>query len=240
MGSEGELWTTRQVAEYLGVGVRMVHYYLKTGRLRSVPQRRRHGRSHLFKVSEVELLLKWRAEQNPATLEEAIMRSLRAEALALDTARQLAQLYDVLGLGYELPDMTIDGVCTAYHHAKSLSDPNGPAPDGEEAIDLAKTILRFNEEYLRLVERQMSDPEPWHAFADALVQVLDDFRSRRTPTANIAIFYLVSAQRHLRHVAFEFVRTCHGHIKAEQLVEQTPDQVNDEIVAIMLSNSKIN
>jgi len=235
MGSDDELMTARQVADYLGVTTRMVAFYVQTGRL---PRAGKQVRHYLYNLSDVNLLLEYREGKKTGRLEEAWTRAARAESLAADNARMIDHIYMAMGIKYDPPDLEEEGIRYAYRHAKDLVDPDGPGIMPAEAIELSRTVHRINEVYLRLVEDMTKDPTPWGVFAGAIAKALVEMEQQSGPEAHYARFYLTSAQRHLRHVAFEYVRTCHGHVEAEEMIEYAPGPFDEEIVAIVLASTK--
>jgi hypothetical protein len=241
MGSNHNLITSAQAAEYLGTTRQVVYWYVRTGRLkRAGKEMGARGRvRHLYREEDVQLLLKRRQEKQPnrGAFDEAVIRATRAESMCRDVERRLDDLYEMLGLQYYPPDLSEDGLRAQHRNASTLAS-DGPPITPAEALELARQVYRMNEEQLRLIERLLSDPEPWGVYAKAIEKSLVEMRDRGEEGAAVSR-YLTASARHLRHVAFEFVRAAYGHVRAEKIVEQSGTDIDESIAAILMSTARI-
>jgi len=240
MGSNATLLTTKEVADYLGTSRGVVYWYVRTGRLRKHSKRigKNKQPESLYALEDVQLLFGKRKRER-ATHGEALARAVRAEAISRDLERRVDALCELFGLVEGGLDTSDGEVRLQHRRAVELADPETPGVTDEEATELARMANRINEEYLRLVELHVSDPEPWCVYMDALRRCIGDVGKRSDEPARALLFLLNGARRHLRQVAFEYVRTARGHIKAEEMIEEEPAPFDDAIVALVLARSKV-
>jgi excisionase family DNA binding protein len=236
-GSERQLFTTRQAADYLGLTRASIYQYVHNGRLKRVAKEMgSNGRvQHLYAQEDVALLLRHIEEkkQNQSRIDEAIIRAARAESIARQAERSVSDLCELLGMDGQPRDLSDASLRTQHRTAARLV--NSPTITTKEAIDLAVSTYHINEDQLRVLELVMHDPEPWTVYVRAVERSLLAMSDLQDPEAKACHVYLRMALQRLRTVAFEFVRQAYGHVKAEQLAEQLPDQMDEHIIRLVLT-----
>lgn len=236
-GSDEQLFTTKQAADFLGLTRDSIYKHVQHGRLKRVASERGdNGRTrHLYLREDVELLARHIEEkpQSQSRIDEVAIRAARAEATASRVERHLEDLYELLGMKQQLPDLSVSSLRIQHRTAVRQALEDEVPFTMQEAVDLAKQVYRINEEQLRALELLMKDPEPWVCYTQAVKRAIMQMSEQPGDEARACNIYLQAALNRLRGVAFEYVRQAYGHVRAEQLAAQQPDPPDEHIIRIL-------
>lgn len=207
MGTPGELVSWAQAAKMLRVGVQTVAKISNQGMLTPVWK----GRKRFFhRVDVVALMQIFNGKTDFASVANLAMRAfLRAE----QCEKKLTELLDILGFTSVPLDITEKGVTSLYAQALALREEQSPVFIAAEIYMFAKRVLATTEEYFTLVEKITKDAEPWRAFLDACQQLLElapREAMRLDHELTAAYGFLEAARKHIRCVAYFYVRRSHG------------------------------
>lgn len=231
MGTPPDLFTRKETATVLGVTVRTLSNYVTQGLLVPVIEKRK---AHFRRGDVLALAEVLRAGNDLAAVTGTALRALvRAE----QCERKLNELLGLLGFTTVSLPTTTKGLLELYHRAHRISGWEEPSIIASQVFHFAKELLAFNEEYLRLVEHHTGDAEPWRVFLAACERL-----ARLTPTDRMvydhelasAYSYIPVARRHLRAVAYFFVRSSHGSEVADKAF--IGDNAFDPVITTLFPN----
>ena len=223
MHQSDSLITRQQAAEILGVTVRHLRNLVREGTI--LPADIGKGSAELFRAEEVYALTQLRGRR--LNLADTARMAMQAHATARATQQRLDKLCHLLGFGvnrlsYE--DESVHALHAKVQHA--LSSDLSTIETGE-LMDWAATFHGIDESYLRIVENYTNDREPWSTYLALANEVMKYSNLSEEVNTRFAFSCLDSARKHLRHVAYFYVRTTHGAKVANVAFDNT---VDDEII----------
>lgn len=238
MGSKTPFVTTREAADLLGVSTVMIYGYVRTGKLKSCTRQcgGEKVRNHLFHRADIECLLKARAAKrlHPVPVNSILAQTAITAAKCRELEVKVNGLLELLGGPYTTIDLTENGVHSIFRKVNAIRNCRNNTADS--ALWLAYTVYHLDENFLIALEQFELEPEPWVPLLQAVQRLQTQLAGRPDSYTKAVHEYLCIARRHLRAVAFEYVRMAHGFRKAEQLAEQEPDRADAIICSIMLRN----
>jgi len=219
MGTPTAHVSTREAAKILGVTTRTLFNLSRQGLLRPTWK----GKKKFFDRGDLLAFMKvFNGKTDWSSIAALAMRAyIKAEA----NERKLEEISDLLGLGMftlEADDVSVK------HFYDDVCERNGQDPTvlSSEAMLLAKRCLALTEEYLQVVARVTGSNEPWRPFIETL-QHLCENAPRRYFTHDLelaaAYGYLEAARRHMRPLAYFYVRRTNGCRVADQAFGTQPD-----------------
>jgi len=149
--------------------------------------------------------------------------------------QRIELLYEILGLHYEPADLTKDELLAQYRMMLDAADENKPDVTINKAVHLARKVYWVNEAQLYTISQLTQDRSPWVAYEKALERATRDVKKIGGQAAEVALSYLIASARHIRNVAFQFVHTYRSFYRAERLVEQYGDELDEAIASIVVS-----
>ena len=213
MGTPADMLTPGAAAKLLKVTTRTLNNYVSQGLLQAVYEQRRC----FFRRADVIALAEVFNEGNDlaAVATTAIRALIRAE----QCEKRLNELLSLLGFTTVSLVTTEPGILELYHRAIRMHSNEEPIVIAAQVFQFAKELLAFNEEYLRLVEHHTGDDEPWRVYlvaCEKLTALTPFDRMVHDLELSTAYSYVVAARRHIRSVAYFYVRARHGAAVADE------------------------
>lgn len=210
-----------EAAKLLGVSTRQVRYMVRQGRILPVP-----GDALLFRLEDVNALLELRLRRMdlPATTGLA----MQAHCLSRSTSDRLDKLYRFLGLENNRLLYDEDHVVALYFKAKDVLEEDLSKLENEAVLEWATTFNAIDESYLRMVEQHTFNETPWEPYLSLAHAIMEQRAGNESSNANFAYACLDSGRRHLRFVAYFFVRNKNGAKVADASFEEGADE---EVIA---------
>jgi len=218
---------TEEAAKLLGIAPRTLREYINRGFIQA---KRDKGSGHI-RVSLHDaaafagnLLGGW-------DLVNVAKAAVRALVSAHNAERRLGRLEALLGVDSTVLDTSEEGVSTFYQGCSDLMADYTEDMSATDVLEWAYKLSNVTEEYLKLVTLYVADPEPWELFLNLAQKLYDSaprsrFHSRKDLEA--AYGYVASARRHLRQVAFFYIRNKYGAKKAAELLPEAAMGERDE------------
>ncbi|RPH40309.1 MAG: hypothetical protein EHM87_22455 [Burkholderiales bacterium] len=217
-----------EAATILGVGKRTILDFMESGLLCAKSGRRNIDLNDIAGLAEV---LRDKNRLNPLN---AVGNALQALIRTMRLEKRVSRMEGLLGVdAYEMP-MSEDDITTTYAKCRTLASRDTSTLRASEVIEWAYTFGNVTEEYLDLVAVYTSDHEPWVAYLEAAQSLAvhaprDQFPIRKD--LEVAYAYLTASRKHLRQVAYFYVRKAHGKPIADRAFPETV--VGDRDDAIM-------
>jgi hypothetical protein len=210
-----------EAAKLLGVQTAAVGYLVRSGIIR--PIETGHNFKRRLLVREVAALAEVRGKK--LTLPEVAGLALRAYALSKGNDQVIQELCHLLGVNHHALETTQEAVLALYLRARdTLTDLE--QPDAEQVLEWARIFLAMNEGYLKLTEDHTANETPWQPFLAAAQKLSEEaprhlFGARKELES--AYGYLEAARRHLRHLAYFYVRDKSGARTANKAFDMQGD-----------------
>lgn len=227
MGTSEDLIDRREAGRILRVSPATV---AKMGREGLLKTRMVKGRYRYLRL-DVEAVS--RMVNAPPDLASVRNLALRAIIRAEEAERKVGELAELFGLtSYRIAVEAKD--VRAFHEEaqkRLLRDPPVRAP---EARALARRLLAITEEYLKLVTDVTGEEEPWRVYLELSQHLIENTPRRHCaidPDLLVAYGYLEAARRHLRPLAYFWVRRTHGRTVAQNAF--LGEHVTDDIIAVL-------
>lgn len=227
MPNKKDLWTFEETARYLEVSERHLRRRVQAGHLRPVYP---HGTGDaMFRRVEVTALLDARLQKldHPATANLA----MQAHCLSRSTAERLEHLLNFLGLTSPLPPSGEEAVTAQHIRVKDVTREKLAGLTAQQVLEWANLFNALDESYLRLVTLYCADQEPWAPYLRVANQLMIELPLQKIEhdgSYRFAYGCLEAARKHLRHVAYFYIRQTFGHAAAEEAC--VPD-TDDEVIA---------
>lgn len=217
------LLTRQETAEALGITIRHLYNVVRQGRL--IPVDTGDTKEELFREEEVHALVQARTRQ--VDLPGAIGLALQAHATARATQQRLDKLCHLLGFGVNRLNYEEEAVHCL--HLKVRDTKHGGVADLETGaiMEWASIFHGIDESYLRIVEDYTLDVSPWSSYLELANEIMKYASQATEMNTRFAFSCLDSARKHLRHVAYFYVRTKLGQDVAQMAFDET---VDDEII----------
>jgi len=231
MGTPPEKLTRNGAAKILKVAVRTLGSYVEQGLLIPV----REGRKVFFRRSEVVALLEVLREGRdlPAVTTMAMRAFIRAEICE----KKLNDLLSFLGFTSIPLETSARGVLELYERAKGFHDLDAGLSDAGQVFHFAKELLAMTEEYLRLVAHHTGDGEPYAVYLKACAKIAELAPAPRLLYDHelaAAYGYVASARRHVRSLAYFYVRSEYGRDVADKSF--IGDNAFDPVITTLFPN----
>jgi hypothetical protein len=232
MGSTREdLITAEEAAESLGVSTAMIHKMTTRGLLSPVDFGKR--RLKYFRRAEVAAVASIRMTK--LDLATTANMAVRALALAQSNDRRLDELSSILGLqGTSLSLEENEVVALFIKTQDALKE--DCAPTASEIREWAKVFLRISEEYLRVVVLHTAAPEPWKPFmllGEKLAEEAPREKFSKDDLLTASYGFLEVARRHLRHVAYFYIRNERGAPTANKKFPNVEGGVDELMIGLL-------
>jgi hypothetical protein len=217
------LITRQQAAEILGVTLRHMHNLVRQGKI--LPADTGSPDTDVFREEEVYALAQSRTKQ--LDVADAANLAIQAHATARAAQQRLDKLCHLLGFGVNRLNYEDEAVHALYVKVRDTRVSELAAMQTGAIMDWAATFHGIDESYLRIVENYTLDDAPWSSYLELANEIM-----RYSPLADevntrFAFACLDSARKHLRHVAYFYVRTKLGAETADVIFTEG---VDDEII----------
>lgn len=213
MGTPRTLVTRRQTAKLLKVSLWTLSRFVAQGLLQPVWV----GKRLHFRRDDVTAFTK--AFNGKLDLPSVANTAIRAFVRVQQCERRLEELMDLMGLAGTTLSTDKPAVLDFYRRAQELGGQQEPVLNAAQLFHFAKECLAITEEYFRLAEEYTSSAEPWRIFLHAC-EVLSKLQPRERFTheheLSAAYGYVAAARRHVRAVAYFYVRNVHGQRTADK------------------------
>ena len=212
MGTPPTLLSSQETAKILGTSSQTLKSLVRQGLLKP------HWKGNKRCFEQDDILAFMKVFQNKTDWSSIAALAMRAYVKAEANERKLAEISDLLGLGLfslEVDDESVQSLYNNTHNRLELGAPTSSA----EAMLLAKRCLALTEEYLKIVERVTGDDEPWRPFLQLTQHVCENAPRKYFPhdiELATAYGYLEAARRHVRPLAYFYVRGTHGRRVANE------------------------
>lgn len=230
-----ETVTTEEAAKLLGVSERSIRNYVDQGILR------RLGEGNKIQVALQDILsassLLGRCFDFAATARNA----LRALVSATRAEKRLTRIELLMGIDStnlgtnEEEVLAFTAACTSAltDYTQDLS--------AERVLAWSYQLANVTEEYLDLVDLYTGNDEPWVPFMEVAQKLIESapqktFSSRKD--LEIAYGYVAAARKHLRQVAYFYIRRKYGKSKAHTAMpDMTAGERDNTIIDLLLSRN---
>jgi hypothetical protein len=231
MGIQADLLSRKDTAAMLKVTIRCLHNFVKRGLLKQVGK----GRQVYFHRADVVALLETMGGN--LDLASVATTAMRALIKAEQCEKVLNKLLSTLGFT-SLPLVTTQaGIFRLHERAKGLLAEKEGSAEAGTIFHFAQELFGISEEYLRLVEHHTADGEPWRVYLEASEQLCKLApRHRLVHDYELASAYgfLEAARRHIRAVAYAYVRATHGASVADEAF--IGDNAFDPVITTLFPN----
>lgn len=227
MGIPNGLVTRLHAAKLLSITPRTIDLWIKQGLIKQVFR----GRKSFILHTEVTALGQiFNGQKDFAAVRNL---AIRAYMKAEEAERKIREITELLGLETTPIDTDEESILKFYDEAHIRVTERPPVRPAEVMV-LAKKLHGITDEYLRLVETFTCDDEPWYCYME-----LANYLIREAPRTYFlqdrelaaAYGYIEAARRHLRPVAYFYVRTRNGREIANQAF--IGGHVTDDIIQVM-------
>ena len=230
-----ETVSVAEAAKLLGVTDRTVRNYIDNGVLHRVGPVRL-GRVLLHDITAFAPILAKCFDF------AAIARTtLRAMVTAVRAERRLDRLEALMGIdSYILPTDEVD---VQAFHLKCTETALSYTTDfsANDVLQWAYSLSAITEEYLQLVELVTYDNEPWAPYMELgrkLVEAAPKDMFSKYKDLEVAYAYLNAGRRHLRQVAYFYIRNKHGAKKANDAYpEVQKDTIDSDILSLLFMHA---
>ena len=213
MGTTGEWVTVDAAARLLRVTRATIFNYRRRGLLVSGY---RKDRKTYFR--RVDVLAIKQTKHGTRDIVEVSHLATRALAQSEQCERKLNELLGLLGLTNVALDTSEKGIRDLYERLRILAKARDPLTIASQVFHIAKSILAVDEAYLQLVAKYVSAEEPWDVFLAASNKIAELMPVRwlsTDPELAASYGYLNAARRHIRSVAYFYVRAMSGKRAAD-------------------------
>lgn len=231
MTTPPDLLTRKAAAGVLKVTPRTLTNYVTQGLLTPVVEQRKI----CFRRADVIALAE--AFNNGNDLASVTNTAIRALVRVEQCERKLNELLSLLGFTTVTLSTSEKGILELYARAKDMLTLEEPIFIAGQVFHFAKELLAFNEDYLRLVEHHTGEGEPWRVYLGAcekLCQLTPVSRLEHDHELATAYSYVTAARRHVRAVAYFYVRMIHGVLVADEAF--IGDNAFDPVIATLFPN----
>lgn len=217
------LITRQQTAEILNISVRHLQNLVRQGKI--LPVDAGANQADLFREEEVRALEQARTRH--LDLAGVAGLALQAHATARATQQRLDTLCHLLGFGVNRLSYEDESVHSLHLKALDTRTENLASMQTGAIMEWASIFHGIDESYLRIVENYTADNAPWGPYLDLANELMRYAPLAEETNTRFAFSCLDSARKHLRHVAYFYVRTKLGPEVAELAFDST---VDDEII----------
>jgi DNA-binding transcriptional MerR regulator len=228
-----EILDTDSAAKMLGVSPRTIRNYAAKGLLKTV---RDSAGKICISLHDIAALSSTLVEgfdlaRVARTAVKALISSSRAE-------RRLERLEHLLGVDSFSLDTTEEGVVAFHRQCVDLLAEYVEDLNAAEVLEWAYQLAAVTEEYLEAVGLHTGEEEPWAPFMNAAQKLYDcaprgAFNYRKD--LELAYGYLAAARRHLRQVAYFYIRKQYGVRVAEKAVPESTLSERDAKILRMVT-----
>jgi len=234
MGSASkDLITAEEAALMLEVTVGMIHKMTRNGLLTSYFERNGSKVRKLFRRDEIAAVASIRLKR--LDLVTAMNVGIRALALSQSLEHRIDEISALLGLeGETLSHEEIDVVALHVEVQEALDTMN--KPDAETVRHWATIFLSITEEYLRMVELFTACDDPWKDFlllGEKLANEAPKNEFSHNRMLQAAYSFLEPARRHLRQVAYFYVRNHNGRVVANKKFPGMEKNLDETLINLM-------
>jgi len=223
----------KEAASMLGVTVRALRWVLQNGALQRSEVA---GKVRLTDVSDLA-----RHISKGFDLPRVASLTIKALVSANRAERRLDFIEELMGIERDQLELTEEAVATLHQNTKDLLLEYTDDLEADEVMEWARTFANITEEYLKAVQYMLDDDEPWHAYISAAQKLyVHAPRSRFWARKDLesAYAYLGSARRHLRQVAYFYIRHSGKRTKAianQLFPEMQGEEVDEQIIDLIFA-----
>lgn len=230
-----EVMDVTAAAKMLGVSEQSVRNYVDRGILRRLGE----GNKILISLQDVASASSLLARcfdfvYVARTALKALVSSTRAE-------RRLERVEMLLGIDATVLSVEEDEVLAFYKRCKDTLLDYTEDLRAADVLDWAYRLAAVTEEYLHLVTFYTGEEEPWVPFmevAQKLAESAPKDKFTRHKDLEIAYAYVASSRRHLRQVAYFYIRGKYGKKVANgAFPEVTDGERDDKIIDLLLQKT---
>lgn len=226
MGRHDNLIKHTAVAKILGVSTVQLRRMAANGVIFPA-QCGSHCQEAQYRPEEVYALLELRGRR--LHMPSIATMALQAQALSRTTAKRLDKLCSFLGVENNQLKHDEDSIFELYVRVRETLKEDLTTMSTAALIDWASVFNSIDEVYLGLVGHYTLNESPWELY----LQLANNLMAYRNPKIdtdlNFAYACVDSARRNLRHAAYFYTSTKHGHRIAENLF--TKEAATDEVIA---------
>ena len=231
MGIQSDLLSRKDTASLLRVTIQCLRKFVKQGLLK--PEGR--GRQVCFRRADVVALL----ETVGGTMDLASVANTAMRALikAEQCEQVLNKLLSTLGFTSRPLVTSRAAILRLYERAKGYRAEKEGTSEAGTVFYFSQELFGISEEYLRLVEHYTADGEPWRVFLEAsekLCELAPRHRLVHDYELASAYGFLEAARRHIRSVAYLYVRATHGAKVADDAF--IGDNAFDPVITTLFPN----
>lgn len=219
MGTPTDRLNRRDAAKLLGVSIQTVRKWAKEGLLRPIWV----GNKLFFSRGDLE---DFRRIFNGRTDWSSIAAlAMRAFIKAENNERKIEELAELLGFSTFVLDTDDQSIWSFYLQMQGCIGQDPPVRSDETML-IARKCLAMTEGYFRRVKQVAQDEEPWRVFLEG-VEYLCAHAPRPYFAQDLdlaaAYGYLDAARRHLRPLAYFYVRNIKGSRVANRAFQMQED-----------------
>jgi len=231
MGTLPDLLPRVAAAKMLRVTVRTLSNFVRQGLIKPVIRERRV----YFHHTDITTLLETMGGN--MDLASVATMAMRAFVRAEQCEKKLASLLILLGVDSPPLSTSKKAVLDLYKRVRELRAKQDGSSEAGEIFYLSKELLGISEEYLRLVEHYTANNEPWRVFLEVsqhLCKLAPRNRFTHDHELTRAYGFLEAARRHVRSVAYFYVRASHGRNVADTAF--VGDNAFDPVITTLFPN----
>jgi hypothetical protein len=168
--------------------------------------------------------------------------AMRAWVSAVRAERRLVRLEELLGVESRVLEISEEAIVSFHRECLDLIAEYTQDMSAVDVLDWAYRLANITEEYLEAVRMFVGVDEPWTVFADAAQKLYDAaprklFNHRRD--LEIAYSYVAAARRHIRQVAYFYIRSNHGlRIANKAFPEMNVSERDDRVIKLLFMMRK--
>jgi len=227
-----ELLGLEEAAKVMGLTVADIKSYARRGLLRLVTYKARVSLVSLSDLGAIAGLIshKFNFPQIAGVAMRAWVSATRAE-------RRIARLEELLGVTNDALELTEEAIVSFHRECVDLLTDYTEDMPAPTVLAWAYKLSNVTEEYLDAVKLFTGTEEPWAPFTDAAQKLYDSaprdsFRHRKDLES--AYGYVSACRRHLRQVAYFYIRNVKGaHVAARAFPETSISERDDKIIRLI-------
>jgi hypothetical protein len=229
-----ETVTTEEAARLLGVSERSVRNYADQGILR------RFGESNKLLVSLKDILSLSSMLSKCFDFTTTAKTALRALVSAVRAERRLERVEMLLGIDSSVLGTDEADVLEVLTTCASTMTDFTEDLTAQDILNWSYLLSNVTEEYLNLVDLYTANSEPWVPFMEIAQKLYEsapreNFGHRKD--LEVAYAYLTAARKHLRQVAYFYIRGKYGKTKAHAAMpDMTSGERDNTIIELIFTN----
>lgn len=210
-----EILSTEQAADILGIDSRLVRSYIYRGVLKRVDEKGKDIHVLLSDVASLAGMLASRFDF--ARVAQTAMKALVAVS---QLSLRLRRVEGLLGVNSTALDTSEEAVVAFHRECTDIVGDYTQDMSADEVLRWAHKLANVTEEYIAACVLYTGDQEPWQTFLLAAQKLYeaaprDVFRYRKD--LEVAYGYIAAARRHIRQVAYFYLRAELGVRKANHM-----------------------